>query len=294
MSDILRTTKDLIKIRSTAENPAGLEEVIDYAVSFFAGDDLSIRKYRRGGKPSVVIATEESLEYDIILCGHLDVVPAEEEMFQPRLSDGKLFGRGAADMKSGCAVLLHLMKEFARRKKPSLALILTTDEEVGGRCGVGYLTGEVGYRAGAVIIPDCGGESTSQLVLRNKGVLQIKVSATGRSAHASRPWEGENAIEKLFEAARKIKAIMAEKDEKDPPDEHWRNTVNIASFQAGQATNVVPDRAEMTLDIRFTSQDSPAEILSYLKKRLPRYRLEKLLDGAGIFTSEDHPIVRKY
>jgi len=175
----LKTTRDLIRIPSIAENHEAIFDAIRFVKGYFNDTDARITKYEHRGKPSIVIATEEikkgkngTRDFDVILSGHLDVVDAPREMFVPRVEDGKLFGRGAADMKSEVAVMMEVMKEILVEKQnggvvPKVALMLTTDEEQGGANGVGYLVDEIGYRAKAVFVPD-GGEDLDEVIITAK------------------------------------------------------------------------------------------------------------------------------
>src|SRR3990167_8076704 len=115
---ILKITEDLVRIKTTADRPEELQRVIHYVEQFFQDiPHLFIKRYECEGKPSIVIATQDALSPDIFLVGHLDVVPAPDELFEARYEGTKMFGRGVCDMKSECVVLMQLMKELAQQKE---------------------------------------------------------------------------------------------------------------------------------------------------------------------------------
>ena len=129
-------------------------------------------------------------KFKIILNAHLDVVSGREEQYKPYEKDGKLFGRGAIDMKGAAAVEILVFKEVAKRVSYPLALQLVTDEEIGGFCGTKYQI-EKGVRADFVI----AGEPTDFGVNNKaKGIIWLKIKTKGKSAHGAYPWRGKNAL----------------------------------------------------------------------------------------------------
>ncbi len=258
---IREITEDLIRIRTTADRPAEIARAVQYVKDYFADvDSIVIREYESGGKPSLVISYTETLTPDVMLVGHLDVVPAADELFEPRIKGTRMYGRGACDMKSEIAIMLQLMREFATTR-PSIALMLGCDEEVGGINGVGYLVNTVGYRTRVALVPD-GGESLEKVVLKSKGLLHITVSTTGRAAHGSRPWLGENAIEKLFEIYKKIHALFPASNDPD----RWYSTCVLGKFSGGMVVNQVPDQASCDIDIRFAEDIMPDALLTRVRE----------------------------
>jgi succinyl-diaminopimelate desuccinylase len=286
---LIDLTSQLIKMRTTTDQPDQLKQAVQFVAALFSDLPVTIKQYESRGKPSIVVLTQDTTEPDVLLCGHLDVVPAQENLFDPTLRDGRLFGRGACDMKSGAAVLILLMRHFVQKPLPvSLGLMLSTDEEVGGADGVGYLVNEIGYKTKLAIIPD-GGNSPDQVIVKNKGLLHLKLSSKGKRAHASRPWEGESAIHKLIEALNHIRLLFPEIKQ-----ESWADTLNIGVISGGQAINQVPDEASATLDIRFTEKTDPEEVLKKIHEAAPNCEIQILLQSKVSFTNPDHPFLELY
>lgn len=258
--EILKLTKGLMRFRSTKDEKKELSKIVDFCIDYFEKDTdqgrLFVERFERNDKPSVVITTKETRSPEYLLNGHLDVVEADGHMFEPRVEDGKIYGRGSYDMKGVDAVMIVLLKELASLDNAlDIGLMLTTDEEVGGFDGVDYLFKEEGYSTKCVFVPDGG--KNFRLTTEAKGVIHLVLKTKGRAAHGSRPWLGENAIEKLLLLIAKIREEFPNpKSEKD-----WVTSLNVGWIKGGDTTNKVADWAEAGIDIRYPSQKSASGIL---------------------------------
>lgn len=287
----LSIAEDLIRIHSLADRPEDLRRIVLYVEDFFRDQpQLYIKRYESGGKPSIVISTHSAVTPTVLLLGHLDVVPAPEHLFEPVYKDSILYGRGACDMKTEVALMMLLMKEYASLdKKPNVALMLTTDEEIGGHHGAEYLIHTIGYRCRVALVPD-GGESMDDLILKNKGVLHVRLSFSGKTAHGSRPWLGENAIEKMLKTLQSLKDFFP----CDGNERHWHNTASIGTITGGKATNQVPEEAACALDIRFIEASSPSVLIEKLQQAAPDARIEIIAQGDMSMTPVDNEYVNLY
>lgn len=286
--EAIRITSDLIRIRSTKDNEEGRKDAVDYVKRYFEGEGVFMKEFKKDGVYSVVVTLKKEKNPYLFLNGHLDVVLAKDEQFMPRVEGDKLFGRGSGDMKGGCAVMMMIMKELSRRKKkPSVGLMLTTDEEIGGKNGAGFLVNEKGYRSELLIVPD-GGKDLHEIIVNQKGILHVKIKAHGKSAHGSRPFLGENAIEKVFEYYREIQKVI-------PPlkSSEWKNSVNLGKIEGGKSVNAVPDYAEMHLDIRVTKKGEKEKLFKKIQK-ITGGNVEIIAEGEPFVQSEKHPLVKKY
>ncbi len=247
-SDIFTLTKQLIEIPSEQSRSEELFRIVSFVKEYFYGTDFVIREHECNSVPSIVVSNTDSKSFDVVLSGHLDVVPADRSQYIAQEDDMYIYGRGAYDMKSGVAIMMHVLRHL-QRTDMSVALMLTTDEETGGFNGTKYLLEHAGYSARVAVIPD-GGYKESQIALKEKGIAQIRVSTAGVGAHGSRPWEGDNAIESLMRAITSIQ-IELEKEKTDDVA-HWYTTNTLSTISGGNARNSVPDAAEATFDIRYT------------------------------------------
>ncbi len=286
---LLQTTKDLMAFHTTEDRPDQLNACADYIAGFFAGTGLKIERFEFEGVPSVVV-TKGTKTPKIFLSGHFDVVPGEDELFIPRVEGNKLYGRGAMDMKSGDAAMMHLMRDLATTEH-SVGLMLTGDEEVGGFNGTAKLL-EAGYVSQVAIIPD-GGEAAHDVMRGQKGILRVILTARGVNAHGSTPWLGENAIERLSAILPRIQDQFLSLSKH--PEDHWVTTLNVGRIQGGVATNQVPDIATAHLDIRFPETDSPKEIEARIRSVLTEgIEVECSVMGSPVSVDVEHPLARPF
>lgn len=254
MQEILRLTKELIRFRSIRDNPGEILRCADYIAAYLESNGIPYQRLKHNGVPSILVVPK-SKRVKILLMSHFDVVDGPNKLFEPLIRDDRLYGRGSIDDKYAVAVSLVLMKNHFRRRKAApetveaeaaFGLLLTGDEESGGGQGAKKILPQI--QAQFVIVLDGG--SPDAIVVKEKGLLTLKLIAKGTAAHGARPWLGDNAIENLIDDYRAIQAMFAHTQ----PD-HWHRTCNLGIIQGGGTHNQVPDHAEATLDIRYTEAD---------------------------------------
>ena len=257
--------KKLVSFQTTADNIGEKRRIIDFAANEFKGSGVYIKKASSNNIPSLIVTLKKEKNPRLFLVGHLDVVPAERvEDFKAVVKGGRIYGRGTGDMKAACAVMIETMKYFAESgRRPSLGLILSTDEEIGGEDGVNFLLKKNRFKPELALVPD-GGESLSTIVLKEKGVIDLRVKSFGRSAHGARPFLGVNAIDGLIRQYAEIRKIIPELRRGQ-----WKNSLNLGKISGGQAINKVPDYAEMFLDIRIVDEHYRRLVLDKIRKAAP-------------------------
>jgi len=209
------------------------------------------------------------------LHGHYDVVPAGEdwtkEPFRPEVEDGKLYGRGASDMKAALAASIYapiLAKEVAYEMDMRLAgevlVSATPDEETGGQAGAGYLTEEGIIRGvDCTVVPEP--TSLTYIWHVHKGCLWLKITVRGREAHGSIPDKGLNAFVKMTELALRLAKHDEDLRRKVSSTPAYPEGAERASLAlggmcgSGGAVNVVPGLAWFTLDRRVLPEESMGE-----------------------------------
>ena len=208
--------------------------------------------------------------------GHYDVVPGGEgwtvtSPFEPRIVDGKLYGRGAIDMKGGIAAVLgalRALKESGGEPAVSVETAFVPDEEIGGGCGTGYLVEEVlaGNLPDYVLIPEPSG--LSHPWHGHKGVLWAKITVKGKNAHGSTPWKGRNAFllasRLVVELERALTVALSSRKSryKTIPEESMYPTAMIggeAGVPGGGKTNQVPGAFYFTVDRRLIPEETVAQ-----------------------------------
>ena len=175
-------------------------------------------------------------------------------------------------MKFAIACYLKLAEELKNPTEHNFGIMLTSDEEVGGQNGTKFLLNNFGGSASKTkqfaFLPDgCAGESIES---EAKGVWHIEATARGISTHASRPWEGENAIKKLVDFLHELKTHVPGKPCEDK--KHHHNTLNIGKIQGGEAVNKVPHKAVAELDIRHIPEISKKELRKIVEKIAKKHK----------------------
>ncbi len=242
------------QLRAAAAFVKGWLEARNVAVMERDFDGLPVIVARAGGR------ADGSHVAEIIFHGHLDVVPAREGQFDPRVEGDRLIGRGAYDMKGGLAAMMCAMHDAAQQSDVRVTLVCVPDEEsedVENR-STDVLVAE-GLRADFAIT----GEPTDlHIGVQSKGVLAIRIEVAGTAAHGSTPWLGDNAILKAQDVYRRIETLPFSRQSSDLFD---RPSINIARIEGGDAFNKVPDSCWIDVDIRFLPNQDPGEILSQIR-----------------------------
>ncbi|MGE4339036.1 MAG: M20 family metallopeptidase [Pigmentiphaga sp.] len=293
--DAIALTQALVRLDSI--NPPGREQ----ACAALVADRLERAGFQvdchelDSGRCNIVATIGHARGPQLGFTGHLDTVPlgAGEWQFDPlgaELREGRLYGRGSSDMKSGIAAFIAAAERNADllRHHNGVAIVLTVGEETGcegARCLVD--NGQLPKSLGALIV----GEPTANApVLGHKGAFWVQARAHGVAAHGSMPDKGDNAILKLAHAA-------CELSQHPLPGTHpffGTATLNIGTFSGGININSVPDLANMTLDIRSVPGMDHQDILAGLQERAGHdITFEVLLDLAGLHTPESHPWVQR-
>lgn len=283
---LVQLTKDLIAIPSVSDDAAGRSAVIDFIEAFCRPlPGVHLARHESHGFPSLVAAFDAERAKDLVLNAHVDVVPARPEQFTPEERDGRIYGRGAQDMKAAAAAFMLLLQELAESdRRPSVAWQFVTDEEIGGEDGVGHLLKQ-GY-SGKFFL---AGEPTDlKIVNRAKGILWLTITQTGNPAHGSRPWDGLNPIVPLAAGMHKVL-------ERYPIPEAaiWRTTVTPAALHSGDAHNRVPVDAQLKLDIRRIPDESPDEVLRFVRACFPSAEVTVAHNGSALDTEAEDDEVAK-
>jgi succinyl-diaminopimelate desuccinylase len=247
---------------------------------------IQIERSEANGKPALVAALRPTRAPALMFNGHLDVVVGRPEQFDPQLRDGRIYGRGAQDMKGSCAVMLRLLRDLAALPEPpDVGFQFVTDEEIGGAEGTGRLL-EEGWRCDFML---CLEPTDMGILFEHKGGMWVELRLPGRPAHGSRPWDGHNPVHDL---ARGLLAI--EERYPAPAGGHqWRTTVTPTRVLVGEggSRNQVPAAALVTFDIRWTADTTPEQIRADLAACFPTAEMLTSASGPGLYTDPEHPAV---
>ncbi len=257
MSDLLGRTAELVEVPSVSGDEARLAGLVARQLS----DTPWLEVARVGDN---LVARTRGPGRRVVLAGHLDTVPPAGNA-DAHLDGDTLWGLGSADMKGGLAVMLALAAEpdpppvevtFAfyvaeevARERNGLLQIEATDAQL--------LAGDVavlGEPTGGVVEAGC------------QGSLTLTVRVGGSRAHTARPWRGVNAVHRLAPVLEAVGAWSGRSPVIDGCA--YRESLQAVAVEAGVAANVVPDRATLTLNHRFSPDRSPAQAAGSLETYL--------------------------
>jgi succinyl-diaminopimelate desuccinylase len=248
---------ELVNIPSESGSELELTSYITSAIPLEQGfsDGESVIFAKRSGKPLVLLA------------GHTDTVPAQANL-PGRIEDGWVVGLGASDMKGGLAVMVELARWAAETELAyDLALLFFPREELGPAenplPGVFEHTGLID-EAQLVV---CLEPTDNTLQLGCLGNLNAQVVFEGRSAHSARPWLGVNAIGVALERLRPV--LDAEPHDVEIEGLLFREVVSVTQLHAGIASNVIPARAEATINFRYAPDRSPESAVARIHELFP-------------------------
>jgi succinyl-diaminopimelate desuccinylase len=307
--DLIELSRSLISFKT--EVPPGDEEgCARYIHDFLAdlhiqGAELSLDRFEP--RRANLVAKFGPSEPGLLLGGHIDVVPAGDESawshppFDGVVSGGRLYGRGAADMKTGLAAMLKAIEATAkgRRMHRALIFVATAGEEVGFE-GLRALLERKLVQKGSAMFGVLGEPTSLRPVRGHKGGATFKVTIFGRSGHASRPELGVNAIEKC---ATFVEALSEWRREvSTTTDVDLGNTIATATMvEGGTKSNVIPGACELTVDARWIPEHGTAfvkrgltSIVASLKEKDVNFdaRVDLLYDTYSLKLPSDHQAVK--
>ena len=277
--DYVQVLKDLISI-DTSISPdldpsANYEKTVDYLEPMFR--ELGFQTQRilippehadgKGGRLNLLAHRRNQGKPRLLLYTHIDVVPAQGwDAFTPRVEDGKIYGRGAADMKGGIAALL-LGLEMAKEKPWGFdtSVMVTTDEEITQASQIRYLRQFLEPTAGAYFFSL--DTSFGYVQIAALGCIHMDIKVKGRSVHSGMSHLGENAVEKAGPVLERPPGIEEEGHPQKIEGAGSSGTglkvmeprLNINMIHGGLKANIVPDECVITVDRRLIPEENVAE-----------------------------------
>lgn len=303
--NVINTLSDLIKINTT--NPPGNEkEITHYIRNQFRGHDDMIELDHGDNRASLLVTIRGESDEKVAIVGHIDTVPVSDPgvwkypPFDAHIENGRMYGRGTSDMKSGVACMIALGDYFIQNKiKPNrtIQLIFTADEEADG---IGILdVFDKGFLDDTdfILVPE---NTSNDVVLKEKGALWISVELFGKSAHGARPDLGINSIEIVYELTRELQSFV----ENSCNDELLGNsTVSLNTISGGEKVNMIADYCKAEIDIRANPDLDNKDILNYLEKLIRKFehkyqglnvKYHVLTDRPSLEMSSQNPFVREF
>lgn len=296
-SSDLELAQELIRLPSSPES-GGQPRVAELLADRLggAGFEVTVAAYADDHR-NVVARWGDPDKPAVVLSGHLDTVTVVEEDWSvdPYGGDivgGRLYGRGAADMKAGVAALVRAAEEYVSAPPPDavpVVLVLTAQEEI-GCIGASALTRqpELLPESRFLLIAE---PTANQPVHGHRGAVWLNLVAQGRSCHGSTPHLGENAIEKLMDALDLVRQWAA--DNVASHEVLGQRTLNIGLVRGGVLRNIVPDAAVAELDFRTPLEQDTVALLDALAAVVePRATVERVLSLPPVYTAPGDPWVK--
>ena len=305
---VIDIAKSLISFDSsgppTQEKPVA-DWIHDYLKDLGVDSTVQVVGHERA---NVVAKIGEGKDPGVVLSGHIDVVPAgdlhlwsETSPYEAKVANGKLFGRGACDMKGPDACILQAFKELRNEDfKRQLTLVFTSGEDTGGWF-VDKVLGDklvTSKEAKFGIIPE---PSMMKIVRTHKGGGGCTIVIHGKAAHSSRPELGVNAILHAADFLQEIKALQKEIDHEKLPL-LGPSTIKPTLINGGFKSNIIPDRCEITINSRLipihanikTMTGWLTKIIKKMKSRDPTFKAEiqGLRTSEALEVPEDSEVIK--
>lgn len=295
--DIIQVAQNLIRFKTETGNSSEIKKCLQYVKGLFKGTAAKVDIFEKERiAPVIFIRNTDSEQFDALVLGHLDVVKAEESMFEPIIKDGRMYGRGTLDMKSFAAVALNSMEYVLKNKLPlKFGVILSTDEEKGSKGTEAFLLAHPKISAEIVLDNDVGGDIT-KIVTKCKNPVFVKIIAEGVAAHGSTPWEGIDANELMIQTLTKLRQFYPYYAQNgNNPDNKWIDTVHWAKICGGEVSNIISAYCETLCDFRLTETSTIDELKANLDKAmLPGVRYKIVSVSTPVVMDEKNPHILDY
>lgn len=247
---------ELIRMRPESRDIPAVNRVQHKVKEFLTEKGLFCTMEEYGGREILFAATQPGKVQDLLLCAHLDVVPAGiENQYEPYICEGFLYGRGASDCLGNAVACMKAM--CTAPEGASIGCIFTGDEEIGGETTLHMVKSGYGARKLGLVM-DAGGT----VYYCQKGILNLKLTARGSGGHSSRPWSCDNPVLKLVNGLHKL----FEKWENPANADDWRLSVAPTVLRAGNAVNRIPDIAEAELNLRLVKPEEKEAMISFIRE----------------------------
>jgi succinyl-diaminopimelate desuccinylase len=277
----LELAKALIARKSITPEDGGCQELL---AARLAGSGFRCEPLRHGAVTNLW-ARRGAARPLVCFAGHTDVVPPgplaewRSEPFAPTVRDGKLYGRGAADMKSSIAAFVVAVEMFLSERPEhsgSISLLLTSDEEgpsVDGTVRVVQLLRERGEAIDYCVVGEPTSVSGLGDMVKNgrRGSLSGRLTVRGVQGHIAYPQTARNPVHELAPALAELTAMQW-----DSGSEHFAPTAwQVSNVHAGTgATNVIPGTLELDFNFRFSTASSADSLKERLEAVLKKHRLD--------------------
>ncbi|WP_309646986.1 succinyl-diaminopimelate desuccinylase [Nocardioides sp.] len=285
-ADAVTLTQQLVDIESVSRNEQAIADAVEAALSPL--EHLTV--LRRGN--TVIARTELGLAERVVIAGHLDTVPLNDNL-PSRLDEetGLLHGLGTCDMKGGDAVILRLAQTITRPDR-DLTFILYEGEEIDTEFnGLHHLSQsdpELMTADFAILMEPSNGVVEAGC----QGTLRVDVRTTGERAHSARSWKGVNAIHKAAEILARLTTYEARRPVIDGLEYH--EGLNAVFVRGGVAGNVLPDECVVEVNFRFAPDRSEDEAEAFVRDFFDGFEVTLTDMAPGALPGLDRPAAQAF
>jgi succinyl-diaminopimelate desuccinylase len=277
-------TVQLVDIESVSRNEQAIADAVEAALS-----ELGHLAVSRHGN-TVVARTELGRGERVVIAGHLDTVPVNDNL--PARRDGDLLhGLGTCDMKGGDAVILRLAATVPEPNRDVTYILYEAEEidsEFNGLNLLGQSHPELMQGDFAILMEP----SNAEVEAGCQGTLRVEVRATGERAHSARSWKGVNAIHRASPILERLTAYEPRKPLIDGLEYH--EGLNAVSIRGGVAGNVLPDECVVEVNYRFAPDRSETEAQEFVRDFFEGYDVTVVDSAPGALPGLDLPAAKAF
>jgi succinyl-diaminopimelate desuccinylase len=238
------------------------------------------------GPRTNLVATRSHGKEPVTIYAHMDIVPVEEKWtedpFGAEVKDGKIYGRGTADMKGAIASILtavECMDEAGIEPNYDLIICLCTDEEIGGYPGIWHLA-KHGYVKGHMLCLE--GSQEPMTWLGSAGSVDVTITVSGESCHSGMNYMGINAIDAMIPVLNELYPLKQEVEKRESelpgrahpkaPSDKMTPMFNFAIINGGVKSNIVPATATLLINRRFIPEETYEQVTQEIQDAVDRAR----------------------
>lgn len=235
------------------------------------GLDVEMQAVEANRPNAIGILTGRSKGRTLMFCGHTDTVGVSgmHDPFAPREEGGRLYGRGAQDMKGGLAAMIGAARQIAESgglEKGRLIIAAVVDEE---HSSIGAEALVSAWTADAAVVTE---PTDMTIAIGHKGFAWVEVEVLGRAAHGSRPAEGQDAILRLGRVLARLEALDRELQARDPHPRLGTGSLHASIVQGGRELSSYPDRATVQMERRTLPGEPESTAFKEVSAILQRLR----------------------
>lgn len=283
-ADVVGLTAALVDIPSESRHEQHIADAVEQALRTLP--HLEVMRFGN----TVVARTQLGRSERVVLGGHLDTVPAADNL-PHRVAGENLYGLGANDMKGGVAVALRCAHEVIEPRRDVTYVFYECEEIDDQHNGLRKLAeahpDHLQADFAVLMEPsDAGVEAGCQ------GTLRAHIATSGQRAHSARSWLGRNAIHEAADILNRLAAYRPRTSTLDGLT--YREGLNAVGIEGGVATNVIPDACVVTINYRYAPDRSPREAHDHMLEVFDGYQLDVVDNSAGALPGLSHPAAQAF